>query len=105
MDQEPKFKKVIKGANDLSLGISIVVSVLLGVLIGWALQKLTGIIWLFWLGVFWGIGAAILNTYKAYKRAKKEFDELAKDPKYAHNNANQHNDKFSNKYDGKPDGL
>jgi len=29
-----------------------------------------------------GIGGAILNIYKAYKRQKSSLDELANDPKY-----------------------
>jgi len=81
--EEPRFKKVVEAADGLSLGISIVVAVLLGVAIGYGLRKLFGYEWLFWLGVFWGIGAAILNVYKAYKKQKKELDELANDPKYA----------------------
>ncbi|PAF43842.1 AtpZ/AtpI family protein [Helicobacter sp. 11S03491-1] len=84
MQKDPKFKKVVVGANDLSLGISIVVAILLGVGLGYLLQKFSGIAWLFWLGVAWGIGGAILNIYKAYKRAKKEFDELAKELKYSY---------------------
>lgn len=82
MESKPKFKPVVEGANALSLGISIVVALLLGVGIGYGLLKLTGLAWLFWLGVFWGVGAAILNVYKAYKQAKKELDDLANDPKY-----------------------
>jgi F0F1-type ATP synthase assembly protein I len=83
MQQEPKFKKVVVAADGLSLGISMVVAVLLGVGIGYGLRKLFGYDWLFWLGVFWGIAAAILNVYKAYAKQKKELDELANDPKYA----------------------
>jgi len=81
--EEPKLKKVVEAANDLSLGISIVVAVLIGIGLGYLMRKLFGYEWLFWLGVFWGIGAAILNIYKAYKKQKKELDELANDPKYA----------------------
>ncbi|PAF46433.1 hypothetical protein BKH46_07540 [Helicobacter sp. 12S02634-8] len=81
---EPRFKKLVVGANDLSLGISIVLAVLMGVGIGWVLQHFTGIVWLFWLGVAWGVGGAVLNIYKAYQRAKKEFDTLAQDPKYSY---------------------
>jgi len=80
--EEPKYKKVVEGANDLSLGISMVVAVLLGIGLGILMQKLFGHRWLFWLGVFWGVAAAILNVYKAYKRQQKELDKLAKDPKY-----------------------
>jgi F0F1-type ATP synthase assembly protein I len=81
--EQPKYRKVVEAADGLSLGISIVVAVLLGVGLGIGMQKLFGYRWLFWLGVFWGIGAAILNIYKAYSRQKKELDELANDPKYA----------------------
>ncbi|BDR27374.1 hypothetical protein HSHS1_01350 [Helicobacter suis HS1] len=49
---DPKFKPVVEGANTLSLGISIVVALLLGVGIGYGLVRLTKISWLFWLGVF-----------------------------------------------------
>ncbi len=82
MESEPRFKRLVEGASVLSLGISIVVAVLIGIGIGYGLKKLTGIAWLFWLGVFWGVGGAILNVYKAYKKAKKDLDTLAQDPKY-----------------------
>lgn len=75
-------KKIVSGAYDLSLGISIVIAVLLGVGIGIMLKQITGFSWLLWLGVFWGVGAGILNIYKAYCRAQKELEELAKDIKY-----------------------
>jgi len=81
--EEPKYKKVVEAADGLSLGISMVVAVLLGIGLGYGMRKLFGYDWLFWLGVFWGVSAAILNVYKAYKRQKKELDELANDPKYA----------------------
>ena len=79
--EEPKFKKIVDAADGLSLGISIVVAVLIEVGIGMGLQKLTGAWWTLWIGVFIGVGAAILNVYKAYAKQKKVFDELAKDPK------------------------
>ena len=82
MDKKPKYRKIIEGAESLSLGISIVVAILLGVAIGVGLKKLFGYSWLLWLGVFWGVGGAILNIYKAYKKQKRELDELAKNPKY-----------------------
>ena len=77
-------KKTIRGVYDLSLGISIVVAILLGVGLGYLMFKITNIRWLFWLGLFWGIGGAILNLYKAYQRAQKELKELAQDPKYTY---------------------
>ncbi len=80
--KEPKFKPVIEGANKLSLGISMVVAVLLGVGIGKVMQNIFGYEWLFWLGVFWGVSAAGLNIYKSYKVVKKELDEIKNDPKY-----------------------
>jgi len=81
-DNDPKMKKIVGAADGLSLGISIVVAVLLGVGIGYLLRKWFGYEWLFWLGVFWGIAAAILNVYKAYAKQKASLDELANDPRY-----------------------
>jgi len=81
--EEPKFKKVVVAADSLSLGPSIVVAIIIGVLLGLGMKKLFGYSWLFWLGVFWGVGGAILNVYYAYKKQKKELDELANDPKYS----------------------
>jgi len=80
--EEPKFKKIVMGADSLSLGISIVVAVLMGVGLGILMKNLTQISWLLWVGVFWGIAGAILNVYKAYEKQKKELDELANDPRY-----------------------
>ncbi len=82
--EEPKMKKLVEAADGLSLGISIVVAVLIGVGIGLGLKNIFGYTWLFWLGVFWGVSAAFLNIYIAYRRQKKSLDELAKDPRYAH---------------------
>ncbi|SHO80574.1 ATP synthase protein I-like membrane protein [hydrothermal vent metagenome] len=79
---EPKFKKIADGANDLSLGISMVVAVLLGVGLGILMRDLFDTPWLFWLGVFWGVAGAFLNVYKAYEKQKKSLEELADDPKY-----------------------
>ncbi len=81
-ESEPKYKKVVEGANDLSLGLSIVAAILIGIGLGILMEKISHIKWLFWLGVFWGVAAAILNIYKAYKKQKIELDKLAKDPKY-----------------------
>ena len=83
-EEEPKLKKVVAAADGLSLGISMVVAVLLGVGIGLLLKSLFGYQWLLWLGVFWGVAAAILNVYKAYEKQKKSLDELAQDPRYRH---------------------
>lgn len=85
MKEKSTPKKIIEGANDLSLGISMVVAVVLGFLIGYGLKWLFGYGWLLWLGVFWGVGAAILNVYKAYKKLRGEMNELENDPRYNHN--------------------
>jgi len=82
--QEPKYKKLIEAADGLSLGISIVVAILIGVGLGLLMKNLFGYGWLLWLGVFWGVGGAILNIYKAYDKQKKSLDELANDPRYRH---------------------
>ena len=81
-NEEPKFKKIVVAADGLSLGISMVVAVLLGVGLGILLKNLFDTPWLLWVGVFWGVGGAILNVYKAYKKQKKSLDELADDPRY-----------------------
>jgi len=98
-NEEPKLKKVVNAADSLSLGISMVVAVLIGVAIGIGLQKLTGTWWTLWIGVFIGIGAAILNVYKAYVKQKASLDELAKDPRYNYK-ANQ---ELQKKYDEEDD--
>jgi F0F1-type ATP synthase assembly protein I len=83
MSQEkPKIKKVVEGAYDLSLGISMVVAVLIGIALGIGMKNLFGAPWLLWLGIFWGVSAAILNVYKAYKKQMRSLDELKNDPKY-----------------------
>jgi ATP synthase protein I len=81
-EEKPRLKPIIEGAESLSLGISMVVAILIGVAIGLGLKKLTGITWLLWVGVAIGILAAILNVYKAYSKQYKEFEKLAKDPRY-----------------------
>jgi len=82
MSDEPKVKKIAEAADGLSLGISIVVAVLMGVGIGLLLRRYLGYEWLFWFGVALGISAAVLNVYKAYKKQKKSLDELVNDPRY-----------------------
>ena len=98
-NEEPKMKKLVNAADGLSLGISMVVAVLMGVAIGLGLQKLTDASWTLWIGVFIGIGAAVNNVYKAYVKQKKSLDELAKDPRYNYK-ANQEQQK---KYDEEDD--
>ena len=82
-EQKPRIKPIIEAADSLSLGISMVVAILMGVGIGFLLRNLTGIGWLLWVGVFIGIAAAILNIYKAYSKQYKAMQELAKEPRYA----------------------
>lgn len=80
--KQPKYRKIIEGAEALSLGISIVVAILIGVGLGLWLKSIFHQMWLLWLGVFIGVAAAINNIYIAYKKQKKELDELAKNPRY-----------------------
>ncbi len=80
---KPRIKPIIEAADSLSLGISMVVAVIMGVGIGWLIKSLSGIAWTFWIGVAIGIAAAILNVYKAYSKQYKEYEELAKEPRYA----------------------
>lgn len=82
-EQTPRIKPIIEAADSLSLGISMVVAVLMGVGIGWLLKSLSGISWTLWIGVFIGIAAAILNIYKAYSKQYKEMQKLANEPRYA----------------------
>ncbi|MCK9161937.1 MAG: AtpZ/AtpI family protein [Arcobacteraceae bacterium] len=84
MQETPKHKGKLQALDNLSLGISMVAAVLIGVAIGVGLKALTGWGWTLWLGVFWGIAGAGLNIYKAYKRAQQEFSEFENDPRYAH---------------------
>lgn len=80
----PKHRDKIEALDNLSLGISMVAAVAIGFGIGYGLKAIFEIDWLLWLGVFWGLGAAGLNIYKAYKRAQKSFEGMEDDPRYAH---------------------
>lgn len=82
-EEKPKMKPIIEAADSLSLGISMVVAVAMGVGIGYLLKSMTGIGWLFWVGVFIGVAAAILNIFKAYEKQRTDYEELAKEPRYA----------------------
>jgi len=79
---KPKHQGKLQALDNMSLGISIAVAILLGVGLGLLLKDWTGYTWTLWLGVFWGVAAAVLNVYKAYAKAKKDLDKLAEDPKY-----------------------
>ena len=82
-EQAPRIKPIIEAADNLSLGISMVVAMVMGVGIGLLLKSLTGIGWTLWIGVGIGIAAAILNVFKAYKKQQEMYNELAKEPRYA----------------------
>ena len=83
MDKKtPKYAKIIKSADELSLGISIVVAIGLGVGLGLLMKKYIGYDWLLWVGVFWGIGAAILNVYRVYKKQIASYEEFKDDVRY-----------------------
>lgn len=83
-EHKPKHRDKLEALDNLSLGISIVVAVGLGTGFGILLKNLTGYSWLLWLGVFWGVAAAFMNVYRAYKRAQAQFKDLENDPRYAH---------------------
>ncbi len=82
--QEPKHQSKLMALDNLSLGISIVVAVAIGFAVGYGLMKWTGYTWTLWVGIFYGIAAAGLNVYKAYKRAQKEYEGMENDPRYAY---------------------
>lgn len=82
--EKPKHQDKIVALDNLSLGISIVAAIAIGFGIGYGLKQLTGYTWTLWLGIIWGVLAAGLNIYKAYKRAQKEFEGLENDPRYSH---------------------
>jgi len=84
---EPKFKKVVEGADSLSLGISIVVAILIGVGVGLWLKSMFDSNWGLAIGVFWGISAAGINLYRAYRKELLEFEEIANNPRYRVDNS------------------
>ncbi len=68
-NERPKHESKLIALDNLSLGISIVVAVFIGFAIGYGLKQWTGYTWTLWLGLFWGLAAAGLNIYRAYKRS------------------------------------
>jgi len=80
----PKHRDKLVALDNISLGISIVVAIAIGAGIGILLKNWTGYTWTLWIGLAYGIAAAILNVKKAYDRQKRELDKLADDPKYAY---------------------
>lgn len=83
-NNKPKHLGKLQALDNLSLGISIVAAVIIGFAIGYGLKTWTGYTWTLWLGIIWGIAAAGLNIYRAYKRAQKEFEGLENDPRYSY---------------------
>uniref|UniRef100_UPI0040475570 AtpZ/AtpI family protein n=1 Tax=Aliarcobacter sp. TaxID=2321116 RepID=UPI0040475570 len=83
-ENKPKHQDKVVALDNLSLGISIVAAILIGFGIGYGLKYLTGYSWTLWLGLFWGISAAGLNIYKAYKRAQKQYEGMEDDPRYSY---------------------
>ena len=88
----PKHRDKLVALDNMSLGISIVVAIAIGAGIGILLKNWTGYTWTLWVGLAYGIAAAILNVKKAYDRQKRELDKLADDPKYAHLKKNGYKD-------------
>lgn len=89
-NKQSKYRDIIKGANSLSLGISIVVAVLLGAGIGLFLKNIFGHTWLLFLGLSWGIAGGVLNVYKAYKAHQKDFDEFVEEEERVQNSIDKH---------------
>lgn len=83
-EQKPKHRDKIEALDSLSVGISMVAAIAIVVGIGLALKHFTGYTWTLWLGIFWGIAAAGLNVYKAYKRAQKVYEGMENDPRYSY---------------------
>lgn len=98
-EQKPKYRSFFEGMDQLSLGISMVVAVLFGVGAGLGLKYLFEYDWLLWLGVFWGIAAAVLNVYKAYQKQVKSYDEIKDDPKYKYKDLYKDDDDDDDRYD------
>lgn len=92
MQKKGKMKKTIEGAEKLSLGISIVVAVLMGIGIGIWMKNTFHQAWLLWLGVFWGVAAAILNIKKEYDKLKKDLDTLKDNPEFKNYQINRKKD-------------
>ena len=83
-EPKPKHQDKIVALDSLSLGISIVAAIIIGFGIGYGLKQLTGYTWALWVGIAWGIAAAILNIYRAYKKAQKVYEGMENDPRYAY---------------------
>ncbi|MDR1451281.1 MAG: AtpZ/AtpI family protein [Helicobacteraceae bacterium] len=82
MSDKPPIKQIIEGAGDLSLALSMAAAVAIGFGIGYGLRSWLGYEWLLWLGVFWGVSAAILNLVKAIRKLGRSMKELENNPRY-----------------------
>ena len=96
-NNKPKHQDKVIALDNLSLGISMVAAIVIGFGVGYCLKYLTGYTWTLWLGIAWGILAAILNVYKAYKRAQKVYEGMENDPRYSYRA--KHGDKSFDKDD------
>ena len=74
--------EVVKGAEQLSLGISIVVAILIGSGAGYWIMKETGWTWTLFVGIAVGIAAAGLNIKKAYDAQIKSLEQLKDESKF-----------------------
>ena len=74
--------EVVKGAEQLSLGVSIVVAIIIGSGAGYWIMKETGWTWTLFAGVAVGIAAAGLNIKKAYDAQIRSLDELKDKDKF-----------------------
>lgn len=83
-EEKPKHQDKVVALDSLSLGISIVAAILIGFGIGYGLKQLTGYTWTLWIGIAWGIAAALLNVYRAYKRAQKVYEGMENNPRYSY---------------------
>lgn len=93
-ERSKKINSTIKAADNLSLGISIVVAVLIGFGIGYLLKSWTGSNALLGVGIFIGVAAAINNVYKAYKSQVKSYDEFKKDSSNSQSNLKADDDEI-----------
>ena len=73
---------VVKGAEQLSLGISIVVALAIGAGFGYWAMKETGWTWTLFAGIAVGISAAGLNIKKAYDAQIKSLEQLKDEGKF-----------------------
>jgi len=96
--EEPKFKKIADAADGLSLGISMVVAILIGVGLGLWMKSFFGVSWLLWIGVALGVAAAVLNVFKAYLRQKAILEDGANDPRYNYTPYKKDDDDDDEKY-------